>query len=115
MTLIYKICDSAMWQEAEQTGVFTGAEIDIQDGYIHFSTAAQITETARKHFHGREHLVLVAIDSDALDIKWEPSRGGDLFPHLYAGLPVDAAVGVIAMHCDADGLPVPEGGFPEAD
>ena len=49
MTLIYKICDSAMWQEAEQTGVFTGAEIDIQDGYIHFSTAAQITETARKH------------------------------------------------------------------
>lgn len=112
MTLIYKICDGAMWREAEQTGVFSGAEIDIQDGYIHFSTAAQVTETARKHFHGRDDLVLVAIDSDALEIKWEPSRGGDLFPHLYADLPVDAAVSVTAMHCDADGLPVPEGGFP---
>ena len=114
MNLIYKICDGAIWREAEQTGVFSGAEIDIQDGYIHFSTAAQVTETARKPFHGRDDLVLVAIDSDALEIKWEPSRGGDLFPHLYADLPVDAAVSVTAMHCDADGLPVPEGGFPAA-
>jgi uncharacterized protein (DUF952 family) len=112
MTLIYKICDTAMWREAEKLGVFTGAEIDIQDGYIHFSTAAQLAETARKHFHGRKDLVLVTIDSTALDIKWEPSRGGDLFPHLYTDLPVDAAVSVTAMPCDADGMPVPEGGFP---
>ena len=71
MTLIYKICESAMWREAERLGVFTGAEIDIQDGYIHFSTAAQVAETARKHFRDREDLVLVAIDSETLDIRWE--------------------------------------------
>lgn len=112
MTLIYKICESAMWREAERLGVFTGAEIDIQDGYIHFSTAAQVAETARKHFRDREDLVLVAIDSETLDIRWEPSRGGDLFPHLYADLPAEAAVSITAMHPDESGVPVPEGGFP---
>jgi len=115
MTLIYKICTVDMWQEAERRGRFTGAEIDIRDGYIHFSTAAQLAETARKHFRGRDNLVLVAIDSGSLEIRWEPSRGGDLFPHLYADLPVDTAVSVIPMHADAEGVPVPEGGFPQGD
>ena len=114
MNLIYKICDGAMWREAEQTGVFTGAEIDIQDGYIHFSTAAQVTETARKHFRGRDNLVLVAVNSTTLDIKWEPSRGGDLFPHLYADLPTDMAVSVVPMLPDRNGVPTPEDGFPDA-
>lgn len=114
MTLIYKICEAAMWQEAEHLGSFTGAEIDVQDGYIHFSTAAQLAETAAKHFRGRDNLVLVGINSATLDIKWEPSRGGDLFPHLYAELPTDTAMSVIPMHLDEDGVPVPEGGFPDA-
>ena len=114
MTLIYKICDAAMWQESESRGSFTGAEIDLQDGYIHFSTAAQLAETATKHFRGRDNLVLVAVDTATLHIKWEPSRGGDLFPHLYADLPTDAAVSAIPMHLDEDGVPVPEGGFPDA-
>ena len=113
MSLIYKICDHAMWQEAERRGVFTGAEVDLKDSYIHFSTAAQLAETAAKHFRGRQGLVLVAVDATRLEIRWEPSRGGDLFPHLYADLPVKEAVSVIPMHPDGNGVPVPEGGFPD--
>ena len=109
---VYKICDAALWREAEEIGQFTGAEIDIQDGYIHFSTATQAQETARKHFKGREGLVFVAIDTGKLNMVWEPSRGGDLFPHLYDALPVESAISVTPMHPDADGTPVPEGGFP---
>ena len=112
MKLIYKICDAALWQKAEHHGSFTGAEIDIQDGYIHFSTAAQVAETAEKHFRGREGLVLVAIDSETLDIRWETSRGGDLFPHLYADLPAETAISITPMHLNEDGVPIPEGGFP---
>lgn len=112
---IYKICDSTLWEDAEQVGSFTGAEIDIQDGYIHFSTAKQAAETARRHFSGREGLVFVALDPAGLDIVWEPSRGGDLFPHLYDVLPVSAALSVTPMQLDGDGTPTPEGGFPNPD
>ncbi|MBV9426443.1 MAG: DUF952 domain-containing protein [Bradyrhizobiaceae bacterium] len=89
---IYKICDSAAWRAAEQAGEFAGAPIDLADGYIHFSTADQIGETAAKHFAGQRDLVLVAVAADALGpaLKWEPSRGGALFPHLYATLPLGA-------------------------
>ena len=111
---VYKICDAALWREAEAAGQFTGAEIDIKDGYIHFSTATQAQETARKHFKGREGLVFVAIDTSKLNMVWEPSRGGDLFPHLYDALPVESAISVTPMHPDADGTPVPEGGFPSS-
>ena len=111
---VYKICDAALWREAEAAGQFTGAEIDIKDGYIHFSTATQAPETARKHFKGREGLVFVAIDTSKLNMVWEPSRGGDLFPHLYDALPVESAISVTPMHPDADGTPVPEGGFPSS-
>lgn len=114
MKLIYKICDMALWREAERLGTFTGAEIDIKDGYIHFSTAAQVAETAGKHFRGRNNLLLIAIDSASLDIAWEPSRGGDLFPHLYAELPVTAAVSVTPMQLNENNVPVPRGGFPDA-
>ena len=109
---IYKICDAALWDAAVKSGLFTGAEIDLQDGYIHFSTAKQAAETARRHFSGRQGLVFVAIDTAGLDVVWEPSRGGDLFPHLYSSLPVSAALSVVAMHLDGDGTPKPEGGFP---
>jgi uncharacterized protein (DUF952 family) len=75
-----------MWQAALDKGVFEGAEVDRADGYIHFSTAQQLEQTAAKHFAGQNDLVLISIESATLgkDLRWEPSRGGDLFPHLYA-------------------------------
>ena len=89
---IYKISPRDAWQQALEAGVYSGAPVDEQDGYIHFSTAAQLVETAAKHFAGQDDLVLVAVDvvrlGDAL--KWEPSRGGALFPHLYGPLPMEA-------------------------
>jgi uncharacterized protein (DUF952 family) len=89
---IYKICDAAAWQAAERLGEFAGAPVDLADGYIHFSAADQVEETAAKHFAGRHDLVLVAVAADALGpaLKWEPSRGGALFPHLYGKLPLRA-------------------------
>jgi uncharacterized protein (DUF952 family) len=92
MTLIYKICPRPMWQEAARDGLFGGAPVDRADGYIHFSTAEQLRETAAKHFAGQSDLVLVAVEAEALGdaLKWEPSRGGALFPHLYGALPLDA-------------------------
>ena len=92
MTLIYKICPRPLWQEAERDGRFAGAPVDRTDGYIHFSTAEQVRETAAKHFAGQDDLLLVAVDAAALGsaLKWEPSRGGALFPHLYGALPLDA-------------------------
>jgi uncharacterized protein (DUF952 family) len=92
--LIYKILSAAEWREAERAGVFKGAGIDINDGFIHFSTAEQAAETAAKHFSGQAGLVLVAVDAEKCGaaLKWEVSRGGQLFPHLYASLPTrDAA------------------------
>ena len=92
MALIYKICAQASWQAAEHEGLYRGSAIDTRDGFIHFSTASQLAETARRHFAGQSDLMLVAADSDALGpaLKWEPSRGGELFPHLYAALPCAA-------------------------
>jgi uncharacterized protein (DUF952 family) len=92
VTTIYKICERAAWQAAESAGIYRGSALDIRDGFIHFSSAAQVSETAAKHFAGQSDLMLVAADADALGaaLKWEPSRGGALFPHLYAALPVSA-------------------------
>jgi uncharacterized protein (DUF952 family) len=93
-TTIYKICESALWREAERAGTLRGAPVDLRDGFIHFSTADQVRETAAKHFAGAADLMLVAVDAAALDsaLKWEVSRGGDLFPHLYGGLPLSAVL-----------------------
>lgn len=93
---IFKICTDEEWRAAEADGVFAGAAIDLVDGYIHFSTRAQVEETARRHFAGRDGLVLVAIDADRLGaaLRWEPSRGGDLFPHLHGPLPTTATTRV---------------------
>ncbi len=92
--IIYKIVPRELWQQARLDGVFRGAAIDLSDGYIHFSTASQALETARRHFAGVEGLLLVAVDALALGqaLHFEPSRGGDLFPHLYADLPLDAVL-----------------------
>lgn len=88
--MIYKIFRADEWAAFEAAGQSDGAPIDVADGYIHFSTAEQAGETAAKHFAGEEGLVLLACDAEALgaDLKWEPSRGGALFPHLYR--PLDA-------------------------
>ena len=88
--VIYKIATRAQWSAAQASGVFEGAPVDIADGFIHFSTAAQVDETAQRHFAGRGDLLLIAVATDGLDIRWEPSRGGALFPHLYGVLPVTA-------------------------
>ena len=98
--LIYKICPRGAWEQALAEGVYAGSEVDYADGFIHFSTAAQVAETASRHFARQNNLVLVAINTKHLPhdaLKWEPSRGGDLFPHLYAKLPVRAALWVKDM------------------
>ena len=103
--LIYKILSAVEWQAAERAGVFKGAGIDLGDGFIHFSTAEQAAETAAKHFAGQAGLVLVAVDAEKLGpaLKWEVSRGGQLFPHLYASLPVRDAAWVKPLPLGPDG------------
>jgi uncharacterized protein (DUF952 family) len=86
--LIYKVLRPIEWSQMRTAGETLGAPVDLNDGYIHFSTAAQLQVTLSKHFGGERDLILLACDSDnlAADIRWEPSRGGDLFPHLYRPL-----------------------------
>jgi uncharacterized protein (DUF952 family) len=105
-TTIYKICPKKLWETAEKTGHFAGAPIDERDGFIHFSTSAQVAETAAKHFAGADDLVLVAADAGALGdaLKWEPSRGGALFPHLYGTLPLPAVRWVAPLPLGVDGI-----------
>jgi uncharacterized protein (DUF952 family) len=92
--VVFKIAVAGEWAAAEAAGVFMGASVDRADGFIHFSTAEQAPETAAKWFAGRGDLTLAAIDAEALgkDLRWEPSRGGALFPHLYGPLPMSAVV-----------------------
>jgi uncharacterized protein (DUF952 family) len=89
--LIFKICPNDLWRNATAQGRFEGAPVDLDDGFIHFSTATQVRETAARHFSGQSDLVLVAVDGEALgpSLVFEPSRGGDLFPHVYG--PLDLA------------------------
>src|SRR5882672_10450446 len=81
---IYKICPASAWREAERQGVYRGSADDIRDGFIHFSTAPQVAETARMHYFGQTGLFLIAVDADALGsaLRWEHSRNDELFPHL---------------------------------
>jgi uncharacterized protein (DUF952 family) len=109
---IYKILAVAQWREARARGVFEGAGIDLADGYIHFSTAAQVRETAARHFAGRDDLMLLTVDLARLPasaLRWEPSRGGELFPHLYAALDLDCVLRTDALPLLAGGAH----GFPE--
>lgn len=96
MDLIFKIVPEKLWREAEAAGAFNGAPVDLADGFIHFSTAAQARETAEKHFAGQGDLLLAAIDPEKLGeaLRYEPSRGGALFPHLYAPLAFTAVAWV---------------------
>jgi uncharacterized protein (DUF952 family) len=110
-TTIYKICSLPLWEEAQRDGVFKGAAVDLRDGFIHFSTAPQVRETAARHFAGIFGLVLIAVDAEALTdaLRWEPSRGGDLFPHLYGALPLAAVLWTQPLPLDAGG----QHAFPE--
>jgi uncharacterized protein (DUF952 family) len=94
MDLIYKIAPSSLWQEAQKCGQFIGAPVDRTDGFIHFSLASQVEETAAKWFSGQADLMLIAVDPKQLGetLRYEPSRGGALFPHLYSALPLEAVV-----------------------
>ena len=105
MHAIYKICSAAEWREAENAGAYSGSAVDRRDGFIHFSTAEQVRETAARHFAGQPDLVLVSVDPAKLGprLKWEPSRGGALFPHLYADLPLSAVLRVEPLALDASG------------
>jgi uncharacterized protein (DUF952 family) len=106
--IVFKIVATEEWTKAQAAGVFAGASVDRADGFIHFSTAEQAPETAAKWFAGRGDLTLAAIDADALgkDLRWEPSRGGALFPHLYAPLPMSAVVWARPLPLGSDGAHV---------
>ena len=109
MPTVYKICPATLWREAQALGTFRGSDVDRRDGFIHFSTAAQVTETAAKHFAGMADLLLLHVDAGRLGpaLKWEPSRGGALFPHLYADLDLTAVVRVDPLPLGPHGHLVP--------
>ncbi|WP_084032643.1 DUF952 domain-containing protein [Chelativorans sp. J32] len=111
--LIYKICPAPLWRQAEERGFFAGAPVDMEDGFIHFSTATQVKETAAKHFKGQSDLLLIAVEEEQLGeaLKYEVSRGGDLFPHLYGPLPVAAVSRVEPLPLGPDGQHI----FPAID
>lgn len=103
---IYKIVPAALWRESEAEGRFQGSPVDLKDGFIHFSTAGQVRDTAARHFAGAPDLLIAAIAVEAiagLDLRWEASRGGDLFPHLYADLPLTAVRWVKPLPLGPDG------------
>jgi uncharacterized protein (DUF952 family) len=102
---IYKICSASAWREAERQGAYRGSADDGRDGYIHFSTASQVAETARKHFFGQTGLFLIAVDADMLGdaLRWEHSRNDELFPHLYSELDLGAVTGVLELRARSDG------------
>jgi uncharacterized protein (DUF952 family) len=102
---IYKICPQTLWRQAEREGVFHGSAVDRRDGYIHFSAAGQLAETAQKHFAGEPGLLLLTVEAARLGpaLKWEPARGGALFPHLYGPLRLEAVVAVEPLALRPDG------------
>ncbi len=108
MPTIYKILSETMWNKARKDGVFQGSEVDLRDGFIHFSTASQALETAAKHFSSQRDLVLLYVDTERLGaaLKWEPSRGGALFPHLYGDLALTAVTESAPLPLGADGIHV---------
>ena len=115
---VYKIVPATLWRDAEEARVFTGSPADVRDGFIHFSTKAQLAETAAKHFAGQRDLLLVAVDAARLDIQWELSRGGELFPHVYGSLPLSVVQSVEPFEvpaADARLAEVPVAEVPPAD
>jgi uncharacterized protein (DUF952 family) len=114
MTIVYKICARAEWRAAEARGSYDGSAIDREDGFIHFSAADQVRETASRHFAGRSDLFLIAFDADRFGnrLKWEPTRGGDLFPHLYGAIDTSLALWVRPLLLSADGHVFPADALP---
>jgi uncharacterized protein (DUF952 family) len=102
---IYKIATALAWREAERQGVFRGSADDVKDGFVHFSTAAQLAETARKHFFGQSGLLLIEVDADRLGpgLRFETSRNGEKFPHLYGELDLRAVTAVFDLPARPDG------------
>ena len=110
-TVAYKVLTAEQMEVLEAQGTFAGAPVDLADGYVHLSTAAQLDETVAKHFAGQDDLHVAAVDLPVLGdaVKWEPSRGGALFPHIYAPLPLSAVLAYGPLERDHDGsvkLPV---------
>ena len=107
MTRLYKLLGRAEWARAQAGGTFVGSAADLADGYIHLSAADQVRDTARLHFFGQADLMLLGVDAEALGptLKWEPSRGGALFPHLYGPLQVDRVAEARPAPVGADGVP----------
>lgn len=106
MTVVYKILGRAEWDEAQRAGAFAGSAVDLRDGYVHLSAPDQARETAARHFADRADLVLLAVDPARLPpgaLRWEPSRRGALFPHLYGPLPCDAVVSARDLPRGPDG------------
>lgn len=101
----YKILTTEQFAALRSDGHFAGAPVDLEDGYIHMSTQEQAAETAAKHFAGQDNLVLVMVDLVPLgeQVKWEESRGGQLFPHLYCPLPLGAVTKHVVLRLDSDG------------
>jgi len=108
--MIYKACPRSQWQAAQKFGAYTGSDDDLRDGFIHFSNAEQVEATLAKHFAGQSDLVLISVDATVLgdDLKWEPSRGGKLFPHLYGPLNVSDATKVQEIPLGANGHIIPD-------
>jgi uncharacterized protein (DUF952 family) len=94
VSIVYKIVPAPLWHASEGAGVFAGSPVDVSDGFIHFSTASQVRETAARHFAGVGDALLVAVSADRLVLRWEPSRDGALFPHLYGPLPLASVLWV---------------------
>ena len=105
MRTIYKICPASAWREAERQGIYRGSADDLRDGFIHFSSASQVGGTARKYFARQIGLFLIAVDADALGdaLRWETSRGGELFPHLYGELDLGAVTAIMDLRARSDG------------
>ena len=110
MRFLYKILAAAEWRAAQGKGVFEGSAVDLKDGFIHLSSGSQVRETAARHFAGRDGLVLVAFAEDRLEnLKWEPSRGGDLFPHVYGTIATGLAASVAPLPLENGQHRFPEG------
>ena len=107
MSLIYKLLSQDEWTHALALGRFDGSAVDREDGFIHFSAGGQAQETAARWFAGRNDLMLLSVEADTLGaaLKWEPSRGGALFPHLYGALPVSAVIEARPLALRPDGVP----------
>jgi uncharacterized protein (DUF952 family) len=106
--IVYKIARKTEWDQAERTGIFTGSADDKRDGFIHLSSAAQVRTTCAVHFAGERDLLLVAVDAErlGLSLKWEPSRKGEMFPHLYGTLRLADVHSVFAIQMEKDGRAV---------